>query len=164
MSDIIEAVEEEIKPNEKEEEDLVSVERVIAWGERACAGEYSGDPDDYEDVGETKPVEDSTGESDPTSGVIVDFNDTRRSNEDKGRLLDWVESKLGFFVDEAPVESEYISPDQETTFKVFAKEFATPQNPWQFSKWQNEGELPSILLQGKKMYEFQEEMGYEEVK
>lgn len=61
-----------------------------------------------------------------------------------------------------PVGKRFISPDQQTTFKIFEKQFGTDNNPWFFSEWQNEGELPSYILWGKEMYDTQVEFGYEE--
>lgn len=84
------------------EQDVVEKERVIAWGEKAIRGEFLGDLGEYEDVGETVPVEGSEGESDVLDGVVLDMNDKRINDSQKEDLRKWIEAKLEFGLSEAP--------------------------------------------------------------
>lgn len=149
-------------PQEEMGEDLVSVERVIAWGERAIGGVYDFESDEFNEAGKMKVVENSEGESNPTDGVILDLNDERRSDDEKKELKAWIESKLGS-IDEAPVSGQFMFADGSTTFKIFSKEFGTRKVPYYFSEWQNEGELPSYILWPYLSYDAQEEAGFERV-
>lgn len=152
-------------PNERkltvEEENWKKIEQIIAWGNRAISGELSGHIGEYDDVGKTSVPENVvTGDFDIGDTVILDLNDQTLNESQIRRLKGWIEEKIGMGLDDAPVLSEYVSSDETTHFKVFDKAFGRDDDPWYFSKWQNDGEQPSYILWSKEMYEQQEELGY----
>ena len=149
-------------PEVAEVEKKPSVEQLIEWGEKALRGELQGDLNEYTDAQASENQQDHPeGEFDLDDGVILDQNSAQYTENEQNQLLSWIENKLESPIDTAPVQSTFTSPDESGSFQVFAKEFGTPDNPWFITKWQNEGERPSIVIWSKDMIEFQEEMsGY----
>jgi hypothetical protein len=152
-----------INPRWREEqwpESTKVADRIVAWGNSVLGGEHSGHLDEYAQAGEMVPVEGSEGQSEVEDGVILDFNDTRISPVGKEKVKAWIEEKLGSPLDVAPLQAIFTSEDGETTFQVYDKQFGEEDDPWRFSKWQNQGQEPSYILWSQEMYDQQEELGY----
>ncbi|MEK7571273.1 MAG: hypothetical protein AAB553_03280 [Patescibacteria group bacterium] len=146
-----------------EREMYPEVARIIAWGETAIEGGFTGKLAEFVSVrAKTPSVEpkDSPdrGLFDPEAGVILDENGEKFSEPEKEILLRWITAALGESPSVSSISSTYALDD--TTVEIFEKRFGNEETAWYLSRWKNEGEEPSYVLWSGEMYDMLEEQGY----
>jgi len=110
------------------------------------------------------PDDESLDPREVFSGPLLDLNDETISPREKEIVAEWIEKKvLKDNLETAPVGKVLVSPDQDTTVRVYTAGLGQADDPWFLSVWQNKGERPSYILWPEEMYDMQEEMGYTRV-
>lgn len=94
-------------------------------------------------------------------GLILDLNDSSLTIREVRFLSNWIEEKLGAKIEEAPIKERILSPDEKTSAVIYSTNLG---DDWFISKWQNEGEKASFILNPQEAYDWKvEEDGYRQL-
>ena len=94
-------------------------------------------------------------------GLILDLNDPDLTENEVRFLSNWIEEKLGTKLQEAPIKERILSPDEKTLAVIYSTNLG---DGWFISKWQNEGEESSFILNPEEAYDWKvKEDGYRQL-
>lgn len=127
----------------------------IKLAEDYLSGRY---PSEYPDAESLDPQE-------FFSGPILDLNDKSLTHLEVAMASAWIEKQLGSKPENARVRTTLLSPDGETKVEIYDKRLGKEDDmDWYISKWKNEQDAqPSYIFWPEEVYEFQQELGYEEI-
>ena len=146
---------------EVETEPKPTVEELIASAEETLAGEDEGDVEKIPSVGVGEVV---PGGFELGDGPILDYQDERYNDEERGRLREYLEGKLGDTLENAPASTVLEFIDGSMRMSVYNSRFGTEENVWRITKWENvdeEGILqpPAYVLRSQSMIDADQEEG-----